>query len=49
MSYNNSDKEYYYALYIKFYKEKIENVLNLKLESIELDKNYNGRKIDLCS
>lgn len=49
MSYNNSDKEYYYALYIKFYKEKIQNVLNLKLESIELDKNYNGRKIDLVS
>lgn len=49
MSYNNSDREFYYALYIKFQKEKVENILNLKLENIELDKNFSGRKIDLVS
>ncbi len=49
MSYNNSDREFYYALYVKFYKEKLENVLNLKFDSIELEKNFNGRKIDLYS
>lgn len=49
MSYNNSDREFYYALYIKFHKEKVENILNLKLENIELDKNFSGRKIDLVS
>jgi hypothetical protein len=47
MSINNSDKEFYYALYTKFYKDKIEEILNIKLNDMELDKNINGRKIDI--
>lgn len=49
MSINNSDKEFYYALYHKFYPQKLEKLLNVKLGEIELDKNFNGRKIDLYS
>lgn len=47
MSYNNSDKEFYYALYLKFYKEKLEEVLKIKLGEIELEKNINERKVDI--
>lgn len=50
MSLNNSDKEFYYSLYLKFNRKKIEEVLNIEIEhDIELEKNLNGRKIDLYS
>lgn len=49
MSRDNSDKEFYYALYHKFNSGRLEDVLNVKLGEIELDKNFNGRKIDLYS
>lgn len=47
MSYNNSDKEFYYALHLKFYKERLEKILNVNFSEVELDKNINGRKVDL--
>lgn len=50
MSFNNSDKEFYYSLYLKFNKEKIEEILNIEIgNDIELDKNFKGRKIDFYS
>lgn len=49
MSRDNSDKEFYYALYHKFNPGRLESILNVKLSEIELDKNFNGRKIDLYS
>lgn len=50
MSYNGSDKEYYLALHIKFYKEMLEKIINLEFTGdIVLDKNFNGRKVDIYS
>lgn len=49
MSYKNSDKEFYYGLYHKLNPEKLERILNVKLGEIELEKNFNGRKVDLYS
>lgn len=47
ISYNNSDKEFYYALFTKFYKNKIEDIVKVKLNNIELDKNIDNRKVDI--
>jgi hypothetical protein len=47
MSYGNSDKEFYLALYLKLYKEQLEKVLGINLGEIELEKNIRGRKVDL--
>jgi len=50
MSFNNSDKEFYYSLYLKFNRQRIEEILNIEIDGdIELDKNLNGRKIDMYS
>lgn len=49
MSYNNSDKEFYYCLYFKMNKGKIEEILNIEVREIELEKNFNGRKVDFYS
>ncbi len=49
MSYNNSDREFFYSLYSKLYKSKIEEILSVKLGEIELDKNIEGRKVDIYS
>lgn len=50
MSYRNSDKEFYLSLYLLKYKEKLEQVLKVKLlGEIELEKNINSRKVDLYS
>lgn len=49
MSIGNSQKEFYYALYLKLYKEELEKTLNVKLSEIELEKNIDGRKVDLCA
>lgn len=50
MSFNNSDKEFYYSLYLKFNRQRIEQILNIEIDGdIELDKNFNGRKVDLYS
>lgn len=46
MSYYNSDKEFYFALYLLKNKINLESILNLELSDIELEKNLNGRKID---
>jgi hypothetical protein len=47
MSINNSDREFYYALFLKFYRNKLEEVLKIALCEIELDKNIDGRKVDI--
>lgn len=47
ISYNNSDKEFYYALFTKFYKDKIEDITKINLNDIELDKNIDNRKVDI--
>lgn len=50
MSYRGSDKEFYLALHIKFFQEKLEKTINLKITGdIVLDKNLNGRKVDIYS
>lgn len=47
ISYNNSDKEFYYALFTKIYKHKIEDIIKVNLNDIELDKNIDNRKVDI--
>jgi hypothetical protein len=47
ISYNNSDKEFYYALFTKIYKNKIEDITKVNLNDIELDKNIDNRKVDI--
>lgn len=50
MSFNNSDKEFYYSLYLKFNRQRIEQILNIEIDGdIELDKNFYGRKVDFYS
>lgn len=47
MSLNNSDREYYYNLYLRFHKYKLEEVLGINLSELELEKNFNGRRVDI--
>lgn len=47
MSFNGSEKEFLFTLYLKMNKEIMEDVLHLNLQNIRLEKHYQRMKIDM--
>lgn len=47
MGYGN--REFYYTLFLRFNKSELENTLKCKLQEVELEKPYLGRKLDIYS
>lgn len=47
MSRNNSRREYLYSLYTKLYSGKIEHILGTRFKSLQLEKKYGSRRVDI--
>jgi hypothetical protein len=47
VSKGNSRKEYLYSLYTKLYPEKLEKILGVKLDTIQLERRYGKRRVDI--